>query len=255
MFKRNFRTPSKPRYFNSGKQFSQTPYKSRYRRNPTNVARKLSFDRVERPLRTNVLVERQHGSHMALLTNNDITSFVEFPARGVNGDGRSKEYVKLLHLNVSGVLNVILSGGDQPMTANDKLNGLFVLTLILDRKPFLPDGVNQLPTYAELFGPYSSAYVNLQLLDTHKERFKILGSCKRYVRSGGGASYAPLKLAIKLSNQRYPLWAAFKDFDQMTSGGNYKNIAKNAILVNYAFVAMDNFKVEPFVQFELKYLG
>nr|CAR64504.1 nuclear shuttle protein [Rhynchosia yellow mosaic virus] len=255
MFNRNFRSPRTPRVFNSRFRFPLTPLRGGVKRRPYGATRKLNYERVERPLSVNVLVERQHGPHMALSNNHDSTSFVGFPVRGINGDGRSKEYIKLMQLNVSGVLNVKAAQGDQPMEGNDKLSGLFVITILLDRKPFLPEGVNQLPSYAELFGPYSSAYVNQHVLDVHKQRFRILGCIKKYVTCSGGAYYAPFKLNVKLSHNRFPLWAAFKDVDPGNCGGNYKNIAKNAILVSYAFVGMDSLKVEPFVQFELKYLG
>nr|WLD47588.1 nuclear shuttle protein [Rhynchosia yellow mosaic virus] len=255
MFNRNFRTVRTPRTFNSRLRSPLTSFRGGVKRRPYMAMRKLNFERVERPLGYNVLVERQHGTHMALSNNHDSTSFVGFPKRGINGDGRSRDYIKLMHLSVSGVLNVTPTQGDRPMEGTDKLSGLFVISILLDRKPFLPDGVNQLPSYAELFGPYSSAYGNQQLLDVHKQRFRILGCVKKFVTCNGGACFAPFKLNLKLSHRRFPLWAAFKDVDPGNCGGNYKNIAKNAILVSYAFVGMDSLKVDPFVQFELKYLG
>nr|ADW24247.1 NSP protein [Kudzu mosaic virus] len=245
-----------PRRFNGQFKRKLRPYNrglNTYRK--LRVARKLSYDPSVRPLSINTVVERQHGSHMTLGSNSDITSFVEYPVRGINGDGRSRDYIKLLHLSASGVINVKVASSDQVMDAGSRHNGVFVMSLLQDMKPFLPDGVNSLPTYAELFGPYSSAYVNMHLLDSHKQRFRILGSVKKFVSCGMDAVDIPFKLELKLSNGRYPLWASFKDAEEGNCGGNYRNIAKNAIIVSYAFVSLHSLKCEPFVQFELRYMG
>ena len=227
----------------------------RFNRGKSSVGRKLSYDSVYRPLSVNTLVERQHGSHMTLASNSDITSFIEYPCRGINGEGRNRDYIKLLHLSTSGVLNVKVASSDQAMDGITRFNGVFVMCLLQDTKPYLPEGATTLPGYTELFGPYSSAYVNLHLLDSHKPRFRILGSIKKFISCGVDSVDIPFKLDLKLSNARFPLWASFKDAEAGNYGGNYKNIAKNAILVSYAMVSLHNLKCEPFVQFELRYMG
>ncbi|CAF29515.1 BV1 protein [Horsegram yellow mosaic virus] len=256
MFNRNYRTPSKLRNSNFGTKWSHvTPSRARGRALKYPVSRRLSYERIERPLSTNTIVEVQHGSHMSLQKNTDIASFVQYPVRGINGDGRSRDYIKLLKLDVSGVINVKTTSIDHTMDPSDKLSGLFVLTILLDRKPYLPEGVNTLPGFSELFGPYASAYANMHLLDSQKNRFKVLGIVKKFVGCASGAIYAPINKCIPLSKRKYPLWATFKDPDQGNCGGNYKNISKNAIVMSYAFISLHSLSVEPYVQFELKYLG
>nr|UVJ88600.1 coat protein [Mungbean yellow mosaic India virus] len=256
MFNRNYRTPFKLRHSNFGYRWQpMTPSRGRLRLNKPSASRKLSYDRVEREMRTNSIVEVQHGSHMSLEKNTDVSSFVQYPARGINGDGRCRDYIKLLKLDVSGVINIKSSNGDQDMEPGDKLSGLFILTVLLDKKPYLPEGVNKLPSFAELFGPYSAAYANMHLLDSQKPRFKVLGTIKKFVNCTPGTLYGPLKLNMPLSRRKCPLWTTFKDPDQGNCGGNYKNISKNAIVLSYAFISMHSLIVEPYFQFELKYVG
>nr|UUA79840.1 nuclear shuttle protein [Dolichos yellow mosaic virus]UUA79848.1 nuclear shuttle protein [Dolichos yellow mosaic virus] len=218
------------------------------------TGRRLSYERVDRPMSVNVVVERQHGDHMALVNNQDMTSFIGFPIRGFN-EGRCRDYIKLLTLNVSGMITVRSLSTDAPMSSNGIVNGTFVLSFVLDKKPYLPDGVNTLPSFAELFGPFSAAYFNLRLLDSQRERFRLLGSVKKHVSCGADEVEVPFKFKRTLSTTRSTMWATFKDVDIGNSGGNYRNISKNAILVNYAFVSMHNIKCEPFVQYELSYFG
>nr|QHD57810.1 nuclear shuttle protein [Mungbean yellow mosaic virus]QPK40967.1 nuclear shuttle protein [Mungbean yellow mosaic virus] len=256
MYNRNIRTPVKLRRGNFGYRGSSlTPSTSRLRPSKLNVSRKLGYDRVDREFRKNSIVEVQHGSHMSLDKNTDISSFVQYPTRGINGDGRSRDFIKLLNLDVSGVINVKPTGSDHIMEPGDKMNGLFVLSILLDKKPYLPDGVNTLPSFAELFGPYAAAYANMHLLDTQKQRFKVLGTIKKYCSCTSGAIYAPLKLRLRLSKPKCPLWTTFKDPELGNCGGNYKNISKNAIVISYAFISMHSLLVEPYVQFELQYIG
>nr|UFI07296.1 nuclear shuttle protein [Mungbean yellow mosaic India virus] len=256
MFNRTFRTPFKFRHciFGYGWQ-PMTPSRGRLRLNKPSASRKLSYDRVEREMRTNSIVEVQHGSHMFLEKNTDVSSFVQYPVRGINGDGRCRDYIKLLKLDVSGVINIKSSNGDQDMEPGDKFRRLILLIVSGDKKPSSPEGVNKFLSFDELFGPYSAAYANIHLLDSQKPRFKVLGTIKKFVNCTPGTLYGPLKLSVPLSRRKCPLWTTFKDPDQGNCGGNYKNISKNAIVLSYAFISMHSLIVEPYFQFELKYVG
>nr|AGS77206.1 BV1 [Mungbean yellow mosaic virus] len=256
MFNRNYRTPLKLRHSNFGFRWQpMTPSRGRLRHNKLSASRNCHMTAWNGKCVPIPLFEVQHGSHMSLEKNTDVSSFVQYPARGINGDGRCRDYIKLLKLDVSGVINIKSSNGDQDMEPGDKLSGLFILTVLLDKKPYLPEGVNKLPSFAELFGPYSAAYANMHLLDSQKPRFKVLGTIKKFVNCTPGTLYGPLKLNMPLSRRKCPLWTTFKDPDQGNCGGNYKNISKNAIVLSYAFISMHSLIVEPYFQFELKYVG
>ncbi|CBA34963.1 BV1 protein [Velvet bean severe mosaic virus] len=220
------------------------------------VARRLSYGRVERPLQFGKLCEKHHGVHMSLCSNRDVTSFISYPALSLNGDGRSRDFIKLLSLNISGVLSARVVSSDQPMDNDVYRRGLFVISIILDRKPYVPDGANELPSFEELFGQYSEAYVNMRLLSSRQDRFRLLGTIKKNINCDSGAADVNIGKFIRFVQGRRTLWSRFKDPEPpLDSGGNYRNISTNAILINYAFVSMQSITVNPLVQYELNYVG
>nr|BDQ10249.1 nuclear shuttle protein [African cassava mosaic virus] len=219
------------------------------------VRRRLSYEPVERPLVHNVLCEKQHGDVFNLQQNTSYTSFVTYPSRGPSGDGRSRDYIKLQSIAVSGVIHARANGNEDPMEESPVVNGVFVFSLIMDTKPYLPAGVQALPTFEELFGPYSAGYVNLRLLNNQQHRYRVLHSVKRFVSSSGETKLAHFRFNKRLSTRRYTIWASFHDGDLGNAGGNYRNISKNAILVSYAFVSKHAMSCDPFVQIETSYVG
>nr|AIP87535.1 nuclear shuttle protein [African cassava mosaic virus]AIP87537.1 nuclear shuttle protein [African cassava mosaic virus] len=219
------------------------------------VRRRLSYEPVERPLVHNVLCEKQHGDVFNLQQNTSYTSFVTYPSRGPSGDGRSRDYIKLQSMSVSGVIHAKAICNDDPMEVSPVVNGVFVFSVIMDTKPYLPAGVQALPTFEELFGSYSAGYVNLRLLNNQQHRYRVLHSVKRFVSSSGDTKVSQFRFNKRLSTRRYTIWASFHDVDPVNAGGNYRNISKNAILVSYAFVSEHSMSCKPFVQIETSYVG
>ncbi|ADU02168.1 nuclear shuttle protein [Rhynchosia yellow mosaic India virus] len=247
----NWRSPFRRNTnYRRGGRIMNTPSRFKIR-----VARRLSYGKVERPLQFGKLCEKQHGIHMSLSSNRDITSFISYPPLSFDGDGRSRDYIKLLSLTISGMISARVVSGDQPMDNDIYRRGMFVISLILDRKPYIAEGANELPSFEELFGQYSESYVNMRLLPSRQDRFRLLGTIKKNINCDSGAADVNVGKYIRFVQGRRTLWSRFKDPDPMESGGNYRNIATNAILVNYAFISMQHITVNPLVQFELNYVG
>nr|AQS23370.1 NSP [Desmodium mottle virus] len=219
------------------------------------VSRSLTYERVERPLGYKCLMERHHGDAFALTSNCDTTSFISYPVRALSGEGRSRDYIKLLSIRASGVINVKGLVKHDAMERSTNFSGVFVMALVMDMKPYLPEGSNQLPSFVELFGPYSSAYVTLRLLDNQTSRFRILTSVSKMVYTQDDSRVLQFKCYRRFTHSRYPIWASFYDHDIGNSGGNYRNISRNAVLVSYAFVSEQSMSCVPFVQFETRYIG
>ncbi|UED98949.1 nuclear shuttle protein [Begomovirus pyrenacanthae] len=232
-----------------GKQIAKYQFKHR-------VNRRLSYEQP-RAIYSRRSIEDIHSGPTFTLPNQcDFTSYVTLPSYGVEGNGgRSFDHIKLMNLRVSGTVNVTAGIGDDPMGSSAGLNGIFILSVIIDKKPFLPEGVNALPTFKELFGEYESIYGRPSLKENIRYRYRLLGSTKQYLKTEDVDIQRPFNLRLTISNNRISVWASFHDADSNSCLGNYKNINKNAIIVNCAWVSLVSSKCKVYSQFVLNYIG
>nr|AGI95938.1 BV1 [Watermelon chlorotic stunt virus] len=235
------------------KQFFR-PFKSGlFRRRQ--ASRRLFAEKPRDKLSRRCLEDVHSGPSYALMNQCDVTSYVTYPILGLEGNGgRSSDFIKLMNVRVSGTINVTPLPAE-PMSDRSPMNGIFVLLLIVDRKPFVPEGVNVLPSFKELFGEYECVYGIPRVKENQRHRYRILGMWKQYVSGDDSAVQKDFTLRRNLSGPRYNVWAAFKDIDQMSTGGNYKNVSKNAILACNIWVSTVRSKCEVYSQFVLDYVG
>nr|AGQ20259.1 BV1 [East African cassava mosaic Cameroon virus] len=249
--RRGYRSSYKPRAIR--RTFAKTPYNQVTR---PSVNRRITFDSAKQVYSRRSIEDVHSSTNLQLSNQGDHTSYVNFPSLGVDGNGgRCFDHIKLLNLRVSGTVSVTQTGGDDPMGEESLLRGIFVMAVVVDKKPFVPEGVSTLPTYKELFGEYDTVYGNPRLKENIRHRYRLLGTVKRYVTTDETHVQKPLNLRRRLSNTRYPVWSSFKDLDSSSTGGNYKNINKNAILVSYVWVSLSRSKCDVYAQFVLNYVG
>ncbi|AAD40950.1 movement protein [East African cassava mosaic Cameroon virus] len=249
--RRGYRSAYRPRAIR--RNYAKTPYKPVTK---PSVNRRITFDSAKQVYVRRSIEDVHSGANMQLANQGQQTSYVNFPSLGVDGNGgRCFDHIKLLNLRVSGTVSVTQMGGDDPMGEQSLLRGIFVMAVIVDKRPFVPEGVNTLPTFKELFGEYDTVYGNPRLKDNIRHRYRLLGTVKQYITTEEAHVQKPVNLRRKLSNSRYPVWSSFKDLDASSTGGNYKNVNKNAILVSYVWVSCERSKCDVYAQFVLNYVG
>ncbi|AEI91434.1 nuclear shuttle protein [West African Asystasia virus 1] len=249
--------------YSTKKRYS-TPYKNTllkrpYRRTPSRmhirppVNRALTF---EQPKKTYVSRSLEDIHSVKEMSNQaDFTTFVSFPPLSHDGTtGRSFDHIKLLSLRISGTLQIKHVSQD-PMDASNAFEGIFICSVLLDKRPFLADGVNSLPVFQELFGAYECVYGTPRIKANVAHRFRLLGSVKKYVSGDGTRSQLPFSFRRRISTRRYPIWSSFKDPEPNQTGGNYRNVVKNALIVNYAWVSLNSSKCTLYGQNVLHYVG
>ncbi|AMP46455.1 nuclear shuttle protein [Deinbollia mosaic virus] len=220
------------------------------------ASRRLSYD-VPKPIYARRSIEDVHnGANFNLANQTDHTSYVNFPCLGIEGNGgRSFDHIKLCDIKISGTINACLGTGDHPMGTSSSFTGIFLITLLLDKKPFVPEGVNTLPTFKELFGDYECVYASPRLKDNVRHRYRMLTYRKLYISTQENVIQKPFNFRKKISSAKWPVWASFKDADMSSSLGNYKNMTKNSILVNCVWVSLCNSKCEVYSQYVMNYVG
>nr|AIP87773.1 nuclear shuttle protein [South African cassava mosaic virus] len=220
------------------------------------VPRKLAYESPKVLYVRRALEDVHNGASMKLPQQGDHTSYVTLPCRGIDGNGgRSVDHIKLLSLRVSGTVNVSEVGGDDNMGERTTMRGIFFMACLVDKKPFVPEGVSTLPTFKELFGEYESVYGMPRLKENVRHRYRVIGTSKLYITTDEEHIQKPFSLRRRLSGGKYPIWSSFKDVDNSSTGGNYKNINKNAILVSYVWVSLCRTTCDVYSQFVLNYVG
>nr|UOF93272.1 nuclear shuttle protein [Chayote yellow mosaic virus] len=221
------------------------------------VKRRLFTEQNKPALRKQYLEEVQHGPSHSLRSASGLTTYVTFPTRYTNGDGRAAEYIKLLTLRTSGRIRVRQnsSQGDVSMGVHDGIMGTFVMCFIRDKRPDVSESVTALPTFKDFFGSYEAVYGDVRVVDHLRDRYRLMASVKLDVTFNAVEGQRSMRHVLPISTTRYPIWAAFKDVDLTNSGGNYKNISKNAILITYAWVSERDSVCDIYSQFLLSYLG
>ncbi|ANJ70962.1 BV1 [Cotton yellow mosaic virus] len=252
MFSRSYpvRTPLRRKRTNYGNRNVQV---SRTRK----VNRRLFTEPTKVVLRKQYLEEIQHGPSFSLRSASGMTTYVTYPTRYTNGDGRAGDYIKVLNLKTSGRIRVRQNStqGDVSMGVHDGIMGTFIMCFIRDKRPDASDGVNALPTFKDFFGSYEAAYGDVRVVDHLRERYRLMSFIKLDVSFNSLEGQRSFRHMLSISTNRYPIWASFKDSDPTNSGGNYKNISKNATLISYAWVSERDSTCQIYSQMLLSYLG
>nr|ADG36431.1 nuclear shuttle protein [Soybean chlorotic blotch virus]ALO02840.1 BV1 [Soybean chlorotic blotch virus] len=222
-----------------------------------NVYRPLFSSSDRGVFKRRTLGEVQHGPELVLRNATHVTTYVTYPTRYSNGDGRCTDYIKILNLKVSGRICIRdnVPTGDNTMGVYSGILGTFVMCFIRDKRPDVPDGANALPSFKDLFGNYEAAYADLRIVDVLRERFRLMSSIKIDVTSDLGECQRTLKHYLPVSSRKFPIWATFRDKDLSMATGNYKNISKNATLISYAWVSERDSTCQIYSQMLLSYLG
>ncbi|ANJ60530.1 BV1 [Telfairia golden mosaic virus] len=243
------RTPLRRRRADYTRQVNTNNYKPK-------VNRRLFTEHAKPTLRKQYLEEVQHGPSHSLRSASGLTTYVTYPTRYSNGDGRCTDYIKLLNLKMSGRIRVRPNThGDVSMGAPDGVIGTFIMCFIRDKRPELPDNASALPTFKDFFGSYEAVYGDVRVVDHLRERYKLMAFVKMDVSFSAVEAQRSMRRTVAISTARYPIWATFKDTDLTNAGGNYKNISKNAILISYAWVSDRDSVCDVYAQLLLSYLG
>nr|AEG90555.1 nuclear shuttle protein [East African cassava mosaic Kenya virus] len=255
VYRRGYKTPYRSPY---GARVTPYVYRktSVKQTSKSRVPRKLAYEAPKSLYTRRSLEDIHNGASLKLPQQGDYTSYVTLPCRGIDGNGgRSVDHIKLLSLRVSGTVNVSQGGGDENMGERTTMRGIFFMVCLVDKKPFVPEGVSILPTFNELFGEYESVYGMPRLEGNVRHRYRVIGTSKLFLTTDGNPIQKPFNLPRKLNGGKYPIWSSFKDGENKSTGGNYKNINKNAILVGYVGVSLCRTTCDVYSQFVLNYVG
>ncbi|AJM13608.1 nuclear shuttle protein [Asystasia mosaic Madagascar virus] len=220
------------------------------------VNRALSYESSKKTYVSRTIEDVHSGQSLQLSQQSDYTSFVSFPSLSHDGSfGRSFDHIKLMSIRVSGTIQVSCVNSDDPMGVSPQFNGIFMLSIICDKRPFVPDGVTTLPKFQELFGSYESVYGSPRLKDNVRHRYRLLGHVKKYISSDKTHVQVPFFFRRRISSRKYPIWSSFKDPESSQTGGNYKNISKNALIISCVWVSVQNSNCSVYSQNVLHYVG
>nr|QAB47409.1 BV1 protein [Watermelon chlorotic stunt virus] len=235
------------------KQFSR-PFKSGlFRRRQ--ASRRLFAEKLHEKLSRRCLEDVHSGPSYALMNQCDVTSYVTFPILGLEGNGgRRRDFIKLMNVRVSGTINVT------PLPAERHVRSFsyeryICYTFDRGQETIRTRRCERIAQFQELFGEYECVYGIPRVKENQRHRYRILGMWKQYVSGDDSAVQKDFTLRRNISGPRYNVWAAFKDIDQMSTGGNYKNVSKNAILACNVWVSTVRSKCEVYSQFVLDYVG
>nr|UEE01038.1 nuclear shuttle protein [Begomovirus mozlegume] len=233
-----------------------SPRNSHVPRTPR-VNRRLFTDNSKVVLRKHYLEEIQRGPSYFLRNASCYTSYVTFPTRFTNGEGRSSDYIKLLNLKTSGRIRLRQTStqGDVSMGVHDGILGTFIMCFIRDKRPDAPDGAHGLPSFKDFFGSYEAVYGDVRVVDHLRDRYRLMSFIKLDVSFNSMEGQRSMRHFLPISTTRFPIWATFKDADLSNCGGNYKNISKNALLISYAWVSERDSYCDIYAQLLLSYLG
>ncbi|CAA49860.1 BR1 protein [Pepper huasteco yellow vein virus] len=199
--------------------------------------------------------ENQYGPEFVMAHNTAISTFINYPQLCKTQPNRSRSYIKLKSLHFKGTLKIERVGSEVNMAGlNPKIEGVFTVVLVVDRKPHLNPTGNLLQ-FDELFGARIHSLGNLAVTPALKERFYILHVLKRVISVEKDSMMLDLEGSTCLSSRRYNCWSTFKDLDPSSCNGVYDNISKNAILVYYCWMSDAMSKASTFVSFDLDYFG
>nr|CRI68638.1 Nuclear shuttle protein [Pepper huasteco yellow vein virus] len=199
--------------------------------------------------------ENQYGPEFVMAHNTAISTFINYPQLVKTQPNRSRSYIKLKSLQFKGTVKIERVGSEVNMSGlNPKIEGVFTLVVVVDRKPHLSSTGN-LHTFDELFGARMHSHGNLAVTPTLKERFYIRHVLKRVISVEKDTMMLDLEGSTRLSNRRFNCWSTFKDLEPSSCNGVYDNISKNAILVYYCWMSDAMSKASTFVSFDLDYVG
>nr|QDQ68953.1 nuclear shuttle protein [Pepper yellow vein Mali virus]QDQ68955.1 nuclear shuttle protein [Pepper yellow vein Mali virus] len=218
------------------------------------VRRVLNYDPPLKTYKRKYIEEIQTGTGYSMQNNGCYTSFLSYPSLGVGSEGRTTDHIKLLNLSISGTIQVTGDVGDGIVPIMP-FNGVFVMAIICDMKPGLPDNSIKLPEFKEFFVGYDNVYGMIRLKENIRYRYRLIGVVKKYIKCDGGHLQLPFKFRSQISSKRYPIWAAFKDAEPSNCGGNYRNISKNALLCSCAWVSLSGSTCDVYSHFMLNYVG
>nr|UPX71974.1 nuclear shuttle protein [Pepper yellow vein Mali virus] len=217
------------------------------------VRRVLNYDPPVKTYKRKYIEEIQTGSGYSMQNNGCYTSFLSYPSLGVGSEGRTTDHIKLLNLTIAGTIQVtrdVVDGIGPTMP----FNGVFVMAIICDMKPGLPDNSIKLPdlkssllamiTFMELCGSRKISGIAIDSLELSRNTSSVTE-----VTFSCHSSFVPNLI------KRYPIWAAFKDSEPSNCGGNYRNISKNALLCSCAWVSLSGSTCDVYSHFMLNYVG
>nr|QVX19154.1 nuclear shuttle protein [Bean golden mosaic virus] len=219
-------------------------------RRGSNIHNKAHDDGKMSPQR---LHENQFGPEFVMAHNSAISTFITFPTLGKVEPNRSKGFIKLKRLRFKGTVKierVLNMDGSTP-----KIEGVFSMVVVVDRKPHFGIFLDVYIHFDELFGARIHSHGNLAITSTLKDRFYIRHVYKRVLSVEKDSMMVDVEGSTYLSNRRYNCWATFKDDERDSCNGVYANISKNALLVYYCWMSDAMSKASTFVSFDLDYVG
>ncbi|UFT26574.1 nuclear shuttle protein [Desmodium yellow spot virus] len=198
--------------------------------------------------------ENQYGPEFTLTHNSALSTFISFPSLGKTLPNRSRSYIKLKRLRYKGTVKVERVHGEMNIDPRPKVEGVFSLVVVVDRKPHL-NASGGLHTFDELFGARIHSHGNLSITPNLKDRYYIRHVFKRVLSVDKDTSMIDVEGSTAFSNRRMNMWSSFKDLDIDTCNGVYANISKNALLVYYCWMSDTMSTASTFVSFDLDYIG
>nr|CAD89711.1 nuclear shuttle protein [Sida micrantha mosaic virus] len=199
--------------------------------------------------------ENQFGPEFVMGHNSAISTFITYPSLGKALPNRSRSYIKLRRLRFKGTVKVEGVHANVNMDgSNPKVEGVFSLVVVVDRKPHLGSS-GALLTFDELFGARIHSHGNLAIVPSLKDRFYIRHVFKRVLSVEKDSMMVDVEGTTTLTTRRFSCWSSFKDVDRESCNGVYANISKNALLVYYCWMSDNISKASTFVSFDLDYIG
>ncbi|UTQ10241.1 BV1 [Hyptis golden mosaic virus] len=201
------------------------------------------------------LHENQFGAEFVMAHNTAISTFISFPTLSKTEPNRSRSYIKLKRLRYKGTVKIERVNADLNMDgASSKIEGVFSLVVVVDRKPHLNDS-GRLHTFDEIFGARIHSHGNLAVTSVFKDRYYIRHVLKRVLSVEKDTMMVDLEGTMSLSHRRFNCWSSFKDLDRDSCNGAYANISKNALLVYYCWMSDTMSNASTFVSYDLDYIG
>ncbi|KAK8663437.1 hypothetical protein V6N13_083256 [Hibiscus sabdariffa] len=256
------RTGIRRGYFSSRRPRWKYPLykKSVFSKRPLTVRRSLFNSRpVPEKLKLQSIHENQYGPTFTIPNNGSTTSYITYPSIGILEPNRQRSFIKLNRLRFNRTATIQSTQTDVVMDPHSptpiaRLNGVLSLVIVLDRKPHIVPGTNELDRFEEVFGVTNFSHGNLQVLARHRDRYRIKHTFKRVISVEKESTFIKVGGLAGLSSARYPCWAGFKDLDLDNLGGNYGNQTKNAFLVFYCWMSDSPSRANMFVSFDIDYL-
>lgn len=195
------------------------------------------------------------------IVNGGVTgTYITYPALGTNNNQRGRDYIKLLQLDYkihywtraikADEMNDDLISLPGTTQGTHGLHGCLSMLFVLAKKPLTED----VPVFSDIFEAGNGMNCDCRIIQERRCDYVLLKQEKRNINSVSLELIAGFNGIIYLSPS-FSRWAAFKDIDESTSGGNYQNIIKNCILVYFMWDSPGTSVVNFGCNFELQYIG